>query len=969
LSKTAIEEKIEQWKQVRESPELLYSNVYCLFGFIKLLESYYCILVTGVSKVASLHGHWIYTITDVKYLPVTYKMSLTPEEVKYRTVMQGLNLTKHFYFCYSYDLTSTLQKNCTQVPDELGVAQAVDMFAWNTFAVKPLLDLLTAHLEDISNDTGRESVESIDSEDIRRTLSTVEAMRAGNSNRKGVLLKGSQSTSRPVHDMVMDWIVPIIHGYVDERLFKLCNGPDLRFVLIARRSRKFAGTRYLRRGINSSGDAANEVETEQIYTRERLGGTHPYRSSSVVILRGSIPLFWSHTNLYSPKPDVVLEPMEETKEASRRLFGSIYKRYGNHVTCISLLRMKKNKAEIPLGEAFRTLCNELASTTSPVASHAAVSTVPFQDSHRKSIDGYPQSLSEEPDGGLLLDEKSCPVAGTLPLDYIAYDFLHGLDQYGTIDKIGKEVFTKSGFFVQPSIGRHRSVSYEDTFSRTWSTQLAEIITGAGAQGSGAYRVRETRSSGRGVNDGMLQRGVVRVNCVDCLDRTNVAQFTYAKLVAGMQIKALGIELSDENLKDLLMEGMACWAEHGDTMAMQYAGSAAMHKVGASDDKSGGGERVFVLAAGKRNALVAAQRYYSNVSTDFDRQHSMDLILGIIEPELGTLPTTVRPEEIRLGMKGRRASDVIINIDWQSMRSPGTHVKLEEDDRQATADIKSTEVVNPLTRALRAYTVKFPIRFLDTKCGLHFHSSQVRHPSSITSFESFMHESYANMPPLPWKVFPTQHVGPDMDSLMRQRRSSAASTQMDALSPAAKIYKEYVNLATILPDEMGYVRGSPQEIEPEFVRCGQEGIAGDEGFVAVYNIPGHIEDADLVKEPVWSHLRGIQQLCGHKTALDVSEYGQEDEEDEMGSFRAENLSEIGVEIPPEVLMQVRKYSILSNASSSPVRVDSRPASITRFNSAYMSAIDEVSALPDPPGEDEKKKGGFFGGMFRSASKRA
>ena len=42
---------------------------------------------------------------------------------------------------------------------------------------------------------------------------------------------------------------------------------------------------------------------------------------------------------------------------------------------------------------------------------------------------------------------------------------------------------------------------------------------------------------------------------------------------------------------------------------------------------GEGEGEFMLSGGAKNALVAVQRYYSNVSTDFDRQQSIDLLLG------------------------------------------------------------------------------------------------------------------------------------------------------------------------------------------------------------------------------------------------------------------------------------------------------------------------------------------------------
>ncbi len=43
-------------------------------------------------------------------------------------------------------------------------------------------------------------------------------------------------------------------------------------ILIARRSRYFAGARYLKRGVNDEGNVANEVETEQIVYETRTRG-------------------------------------------------------------------------------------------------------------------------------------------------------------------------------------------------------------------------------------------------------------------------------------------------------------------------------------------------------------------------------------------------------------------------------------------------------------------------------------------------------------------------------------------------------------------------------------------------------------------------------------------------------------------------------------------------------------------------
>ncbi|KAL6509893.1 hypothetical protein OROGR_022381 [Orobanche gracilis] len=43
----------------------------------------------------------------------------------------------------------------------------------------------------------------------------------------------------------------------------------------------------------------------------------------------------------------------------------------------------------------------------------------------------------------------------------------------------------------------------------------------------------------------IQTGVLRTNCVDCLDRTNVAQFVYGSAALGYQLHALEIIKASE----------------------------------------------------------------------------------------------------------------------------------------------------------------------------------------------------------------------------------------------------------------------------------------------------------------------------------------------------------------------------------------------------------------------------------------
>lgn len=79
---------------------------------------------------------------------------------------------------------------------------------------------------------------------------------------------------------------------------------------------------------------------------------------------------------------------------------------------------------------------------------------------------------------------------------------------------------------------------------------------------------------------LFQTGVLRTNCIDCLDRTNVAQYAYGLVALGQQLFALGVKEStkidlDDPLADKLMR---CYERMGDTLAHQYGGSAAHNKV-------------------------------------------------------------------------------------------------------------------------------------------------------------------------------------------------------------------------------------------------------------------------------------------------------------------------------------------------------------------------------------------------------
>lgn len=62
-----------------------------------------------------------------------------------------------------------------------------------------------------------------------------------------------------------DWLLEVIHGFVSQSNISIF-GRSVFVCLIARRSSRFAGTRFLKRGASFCGDVANEVESEQVVT-------------------------------------------------------------------------------------------------------------------------------------------------------------------------------------------------------------------------------------------------------------------------------------------------------------------------------------------------------------------------------------------------------------------------------------------------------------------------------------------------------------------------------------------------------------------------------------------------------------------------------------------------------------------------------------------------------------------------------
>lgn len=80
-----------------------------------------------------------------------------------------------------------------------------------------------------------------------------------------------------------------------------------------------------------------------------------------------------------------------------------------------------------------------------------------------------------------------------------------------------------------------------------------------------------------INKGQItsqQAGVIRVNCMDCLDRTNVAESAFGQhmLQKALGEEGFGIDLVNDETTTWFN---TLWADNGDAISRQYAGTAAL----------------------------------------------------------------------------------------------------------------------------------------------------------------------------------------------------------------------------------------------------------------------------------------------------------------------------------------------------------------------------------------------------------
>ncbi|XP_019455354.1 PREDICTED: phosphoinositide phosphatase SAC3-like isoform X1 [Lupinus angustifolius] len=515
------------------------TTCYGIIGFIKFLGPYYMLLITKRKQIGAICGHAVYAVSKSEMIPlpnssVRSNIINSKNENRYKKLLCTVDLTKDFYFSYSYHIMRSLQRN--MYDNESGQVLYETMFVWNEFLTQGIRN----HLQN--------------------TL----------------------------------WTVALVYGFFKQDTLTI-SGREFTLTLIARRSRHYAGTRYLRRGVNEKGRVANDVETEQIVF-ERVPEGLPIRISSIVQNRGSIPLFWSQeTSRLNIKPDVILSKKDQNYQATRLHFENLAKRYGNPIIILNLIKtLEKKPRESILRAEFAN-----------------------------AIDFINKDSSEEN-----------------RLRFLHWDLHRHFQSKATnvlllLGKVAAYALTLTGFFYCQATPTLRPEDCLKLSSTDFASSTSLSPTGHDDDNEDTNNLERKPSKGNSVSDGnhyvkppMLQRGVLRTNCIDCLDRTNVAQYAYGLAALGHQLHAVGvidhtrIDLDDPVAEDL----MGFYERMGDTLAHQYGGSAAHNKI--FSERRG----QWRAAIQSQEFFRTLQRYYSNAYMDAVKQDAINVFLGHFQPQ-------------------------------------------------------------------------------------------------------------------------------------------------------------------------------------------------------------------------------------------------------------------------------------------------------------------------------------------------
>ena len=496
-----------------------------------------------------LKGHMIYKVIATEFLPLRERPLHDQDEDTYLALLKALIKSGPMHFSYSFDLTNTFQRQSQLDPSVPLWKRADDRFFWNRFVQSDLIDFRIS----------------------------------GTRHQQG------QQTG------VDPYILPVMYGMMEIITTRFKSTP-LTLVLITRRSRYRAGTRYFSRGIDEDGHVSNFNETEQIIILNdstsglggfaggggmqngKVGGSggKEVQIMSYVQTRGSVPVFWAEVNTLHYTPKLQIRGVETAVSAAQAHFAEQIRLYGDNYL-VNLVKQKGREQRVK--EAYEQMIKMLV-------------TSPYEGTSEDSRSNEKFHLVEPGSRQQQFDR----------LHYVYFDFHNE---------------TKG-------MQWHRVQFLIDQLHDALEKQQYFRGVDMPADLEGRLEVRNHQTS------------VVRTNCMDCLDRTNVVQSALARAAINRQLTDLGVlsrgeTFSSDPVFEILFRKI--WADNADVVSTSYSGTGAL-----KTDFTRTGVRT--KAGALKDLRNSIMRYAKNNFADGPKQDAFDLFLGAYLPTTSSYPVFV-----------------------------------------------------------------------------------------------------------------------------------------------------------------------------------------------------------------------------------------------------------------------------------------------------------------------------------------
>ncbi|KAL1965907.1 hypothetical protein VTN77DRAFT_5040 [Rasamsonia byssochlamydoides] len=380
------------------------------------------------------------------------------------------------------------------------------------------------------------------------------------------------------------YILPVIFGMLRITPAKV-KSTSFTFALITRRSRYRGGTRFFSRGIDEHGHVSNYNETEQvIILNDAAGGLAGFAGGqamqngkagqdlqvlSFVQTRGSVPVFWTEVNNLRYTPKLQVRGAEIAVEAARKHFAEQIRIYGENYL-VNLVNQKGREERVK--RAYEQLVRLLVSSPTETTE----SDLPVTNEKVHVVE--PEQRKQDMDR----------------LHYVYFDF------------------------------------HNETKGLKWhrAQLLLDRLTDGLMRGQYFRGVENPGDPNGQLDIRTLQTSVVRTNCMDCLDRTNVVQSMLGRWTVTRQLVDVGVlrpgeSASDDPEFEHIFRNM--WADNADVVSKAYSGTGAL-----KTDFTRTGQRT--RAGMVQDLINSITRYVRNNFMDGPRQDGYDLFLGAYLPD-------------------------------------------------------------------------------------------------------------------------------------------------------------------------------------------------------------------------------------------------------------------------------------------------------------------------------------------------